>query len=76
MLKITRRAGERIILTLEDGRTIAITIVGSATANGKIRSTGCFGVGIDAPRSIRIDREEVMMKRSTRAAEGAAVPEE
>lgn len=46
MLVLTRRSGERIVI----GDDITITVL---KVNGKVR------LGIDAPDSIRVDREEI-----------------
>jgi len=57
MLVLSRRPGERIIVTLPTGDTIIIGIGGvDATTNG-------VKIGLDAPRSITIDREEVWERK-------------
>lgn len=51
MLIFSRRVGERVKLTTTDGTVIWVAV------------TGVFGhkasVGFDAPKSIKIDREEI-----------------
>jgi carbon storage regulator len=61
MLMLTRRVGERIVMTLEDGRTIKILL--SALKPGSAR------LGIDAPVTVIIDREEIH-ERKLREREG------
>jgi carbon storage regulator len=51
MLLLTRRAGEAIVATLEDGRTIEFRIVGIRACQVK--------VGVEAPKTVVIDREEI-----------------
>jgi carbon storage regulator len=62
MLKITRRAGERIIL----GDDIVVTLLEISGQSARI--------GIDAPRSIPVYREEIWVevKRENEAAAQAA----
>jgi carbon storage regulator len=62
MLKITRRAGERIIL----GDDIVVTLLEISGQTARI--------GIDAPRSIPVYREEIWIevKRENEAAAKAA----
>ena len=62
MLRITRRAGERILLG--DDVVIEVTEVKGGTVR----------IGIDAPRSLRIYREELWLevKRENEAAAHAA----
>jgi carbon storage regulator CsrA len=52
MLGLSRRAGERIILTLGSGQTITLTYLGMRNGQGRI--------GIEAPDSVRILREELL----------------
>jgi carbon storage regulator len=56
MLILTRRTGERIDITLEDQRRITITQLG-VTGN-QVR------YGIDAPKSIVVDRGEITARKS------------
>lgn len=49
MLVLSRYENERIII----GNDIAIMIVGVCTRTGKVR------IGVDAPKGVRVDREEV-----------------
>lgn len=59
MLKLTRKAGEKIMI----GDDIEITIVGTA------RNRNQFVVGIDAPRDVPVDREEIYwQKRMTNSS--------
>jgi carbon storage regulator len=64
MLKITRRTGERIIL----GDDIVVTLLEVSGQTARI--------GIDAPRSIPVYREEIWIevKRENEAAAQAADP--
>lgn len=52
MLVLTRKRQEKIIVTLEDGRTITLQLVDVRHRAARI--------GIVAPRSIAIMREEIM----------------
>jgi carbon storage regulator len=55
MLIVTRRTGEVIDITLEDGRVITITQLGVK---------GCsVRYGIDAPKSVLIDRHEITERK-------------
>lgn len=67
-LSLTRSMDEPIVITLEDGRQIVISHAGvrrhGRWADGRVR------INIEAPRTIQIDRGEVV--RDTNAAEGAA----
>lgn len=51
MLTLTREVGQKILI----GDDIVLTVV-SVTANGRVK------LGIDAPRQVRIDREEVLVR--------------
>lgn len=51
MLVLTRGPGDKIDITLEDGRRITVMIC--SNIGGKAR------VGVDAPHTIKIDRHEV-----------------
>lgn len=55
MLIFTRRTGEITDLTLEDGRVITITQLG--VKGNQVR------YGIDAPKSIIIDRREITERK-------------
>lgn len=55
MLILMRKAGEVIIATLPDGTQIQITVV-------SIDRNRCR-IGIQAPKSVRVDREEIHLKR-------------
>ena len=48
MLVLSRKHGERILI----GDNIVVTIV-------RVNSTGVVRVGIDAPKNIRVDRDEL-----------------
>ncbi len=65
MLRITRRAGERIIL----GDDVIVEVM-------EIRGQ-TVRIGIDAPRSVPVYREEIWLevKRENQAAAEAANPE-
>ena len=49
MLTLTREVGEKIVI----GDDVVVTVI-SVSENGRVR------LGIEAPRQIRIDREEVL----------------
>ena len=49
MLTLTREVGQKIVI----GDDVVITVV-SVSANGRVR------LGIEAPKQVRIDREEVL----------------
>jgi carbon storage regulator len=55
MLVLTRRSGERIVI----GDDITITVL---KVNGKVR------LGIDAPTTLRVDREEIRDLRERETA--------
>ncbi len=61
MLILMRRAGEEIKVTLEDGRVITITLISMDRNRARI--------GIDADRSITVDRAEIY-ERKNREADG------
>jgi sRNA-binding carbon storage regulator CsrA len=50
-LVVTRRRGETVVLTLEDGRQIYVTLVETVGARARLR--------VEAPKSIRVNRAEV-----------------
>lgn len=60
MLALTRRRGERIIITLPDGRTFPIEL---QQINGYKAAILVF----DAPSDVRIDREEIFLRRQQEA---------
>jgi len=63
MLTLTREPGEKIVV----GDDIVITVV-SVSENGRVR------LGIEAPRQIRIDRQEVLERiRNENLEAGAGV---
>ena len=51
MLVLTRRIKESIVICLPDGTEVEVYVV--AVSNGKAR------LGVDAPQSVRITRNEV-----------------
>ena len=51
MLILTRRVGEKLIVDLGDDQTITFTVLG--VKGNQVR------VGIDAPRSVPVHREEI-----------------
>lgn len=59
MLVLKRRIGEAVRITLPDGRRVFVTMVENATGQP------CFG--IQAPADIRVDREEVALRRDAEA---------
>lgn len=60
MLALTRRIGESVILTLPDGRRVEFAITD--------KSAGQVRAGIDAPKDVRIDREEVIERQEKEAS--------
>lgn len=68
MLTLTRKEGEAIIITLEDGRQIKI--VAKEVCRNQVR------IGIVAPRSMTIFREEVLAEGYDIDKHGAAVVED
>lgn len=54
-IRLNHDRPERIFLTLEDGREIAVSLLDA--------TRGSASLGIDAPKSIRIDREKVKVRR-------------
>lgn len=61
MLTLTREPGQKIVV----GDDIVITVV-SVSENGRVR------LGIEAPRQIRIDREEVLERIQNENLEAGA----
>lgn len=51
MLILTRRSGESIVI----GEDIQVTIMG--VAGGQVK------IGVRAPKSVRVDREEIALRR-------------
>jgi len=54
MLVLTRKKNERIIITTADGQVIYLVVV--EILSEKVR------IGIEAPKDIRINREEVQLR--------------
>jgi sRNA-binding carbon storage regulator CsrA len=54
-LSLKRKRGERVVIQMTDGREVIVTV---ADAQG-----GAATLEIDAPRDIRVDREEVAAAR-------------
>lgn len=55
MLVVERRMGEQLDITLEDGRRIVVCLVSLDGSRARI--------GIDAPRTITVDRREITRKK-------------
>lgn len=55
MLIVERRVGEEIDVTLEDGRRIRVCLVAIDWARARI--------GIDAPKTITVDRREITRRK-------------
>ena len=55
MLTLSRKAGERVVLTLPDGREIWVGVV-TVKANGSVR------LGFTAPDDVDIKREELLAR--------------
>lgn len=60
MLVISRREGERIILQLGDGELVKIMV--SAIGTRRNPYARVASIAIDAPRTVKIFREEVIQK--------------
>ena len=54
MLVLTREQSQRLVVTLEDGRKILIDFLRCTNSRTK--------VGIDAPITVRVEREEIVGK--------------
>lgn len=64
MLILTRGMGERIILTTSSGEEIAIQVMGCR---------GTVKIGIEAPKDVVVDREEIH-RRKVAERQGSAGP--
>jgi carbon storage regulator len=64
VLTLTREVGQKIVI----GDDVIITVV-SVSANGRVR------LGIEAPKQIRIDREEVLERVRQENLESANAPD-
>jgi carbon storage regulator len=64
VLTLTREVGQKIVI----GDDVVITVV-SVSANGRVR------LGIEAPKQVRIDREEVLERVRQENLESASAPE-
>jgi carbon storage regulator CsrA len=62
MLNMTRRAGERVIITCPDGTQIEVVV--TECRNGRAK------LGIEAPRDYIIDREELLLARAMEESGG------
>ena len=64
-MSLTREVGEKIVI----GDDIIVTVI-SVSANGRVR------LGIEAPKQVRIDREEVLDRiRNENLESASAAPE-
>jgi carbon storage regulator len=64
MLILARKPGERLILTTSTGEVIKISV--------RRKSHGeQIQLGIDAPRSVTVDREEVHLRKLAEGSEEA-----
>jgi carbon storage regulator len=64
VLTLTREVGQKIVI----GDDVVITVV-SVSANGRVR------LGIEAPKQVRIDREEVLERVRQENLESANAPD-
>ncbi|WP_024851647.1 carbon storage regulator CsrA [Hydrogenovibrio kuenenii] len=64
MLVLTRRVGETLII----GDNVKLTIVG--VKSGQVR------VGIDAPKEVQIQREELLLKQDKTSEDDTSTTEE
>jgi carbon storage regulator CsrA len=69
MLVVMRHTGEEIVITLEDGREITVVLLGLDRGRARL--------GIDAARSIEVDRREIWARKHPDRVNGnVAEPEE
>jgi carbon storage regulator CsrA len=61
MLVLTRKIGQMIIITLEDGREIEVLLLELKSGNGQKEAT----IGIEADKSIKIMRREIIDRKPT-----------
>ena len=57
MLKLTRRVGESIVLTLPDGRTVTVTVVDKRRL---LSGEESVRIGVTADRSVPVMRQELL----------------
>lgn len=62
MLLLTRKAGETIVATTASGERIEFTVMNCRPYAAQI--------GVNAPQSVRVDREEIDRKRQQEASNG------
>lgn len=62
MLALVRKAGEQIDITLEDGRVIIVAVLSWDFKRHRAR------IGIEAPRSITVDRHEITLRKEDEVA--------
>lgn len=55
MLVLTRKPGESVVMKTADGELIKVMLVRS--------SSGCSRLGVEAPRSVSVDREEIWKRK-------------
>ena len=55
MLNLTRRVGETLVLSLPNGETVRMTVLG--VKGNQVR------IGTDAPKHIAVDREEIYERK-------------
>jgi sRNA-binding carbon storage regulator CsrA len=72
MLVLGRKEGQAIVIQLEDGRIIKIVVTRieipeEEGGDGNVARPKIAGIGIDADRSIIVDREEVYEKKKASA---------
>ena len=60
MLVFSRNVDERVILTMPDGRRIAVMLI-------EIKGTNRARLGFDAPQDVRIHREEIQQLEDAKA---------
>lgn len=56
MLVLSRNVGQKLRITLEDGRQIDVVVV--EIRGDKVR------IGVEADRTIRVDREEIAISKA------------
>jgi carbon storage regulator len=62
MLLLTRARNQSVILHTDDGLKITVTIVEAGPQGRQVK------LGIEAPRSVHVDREEVFLRKQQEKA--------
>lgn len=59
MLVLSRRTGEKILI----GNDVVVTVI-------KVKDGNTVSIGIDAPRSVSVDREEIAKRKTQQTQAG------